>query len=90
MSLPQEIKYILTGINSMVYCLYIHGLSDELEQATFFTLIVGVSHFPISEKNFPQSHLVIIKKYPENNIIILATYWYISIIFLLIPPCNIG
>ena len=74
MSLPQEIKYILTGINSMVYCLYIHGLSDELEQATFFTLIVGVSHFPISGKNFPQSHLVIIKKYPENNIIILATY----------------
>ena len=58
----------------MVYCHYIHGLSDELEQATFFTLIAGVSHFPILGKNFPQSHLVIIKKYPENNIIILATY----------------
>ena len=38
---------------------YFHSLSDELEVA-FLSLIVGVCHFPLLRKNFPQSHLIII------------------------------
>ena len=38
-----------------------------MKSVAFFPLIVGVSHFPILRKNFPQSHLIIIRECPENN-----------------------
>ena len=43
----------------MEYFLYVHSLSDKLEQVTYLSLIVGVSHFPILGKNFRQSHFII-------------------------------
>ena len=52
----------------MTYFLSNHSLSDELEQVTFLSLIVGVSHFPILEKNFSHSHLNFISEFPQNNI----------------------
>ena len=44
----------------MAYFLSFHSLSDELEKVIFLPLILGVSHFPIFEKNVPQSHLIYI------------------------------
>ena len=47
----------------MIYFLPIHSSNDELE-VTYLFLIVGESQFPILRRNFPQSHLIIIKEYP--------------------------
>ena len=45
----------------MAYFLSFHSLIDELEQATFLSLIVGVSYFPAFGENFLQApHLIII------------------------------
>ena len=38
---------LFTGIDSMAYFLSVHGLSDELEEVTFLSLIVWVIHFAI-------------------------------------------
>ena len=54
----EETIYLFTGIKSTVDFLSFHSLSDELEQVTFLSLILGVSHFPIFGKNVPQSHLI--------------------------------
>ena len=40
---------------------------DKLEQVAFLSLTVGVSHFLILGKNFPQSHLIIIRKCPQSK-----------------------
>ena len=66
----------------MAYFLFIHSLSDELKQVIFLSLVVGVSHFPISGKNFPLSHLIIIRDCPQNNITHILRYFNN---FLLIP-----
>ena len=59
----------------MGYFLFIHSLSDELECVTFFlSFIVGVSHFPILGKNFPQSHLIIIIACPQSHITHILRY----------------
>ena len=41
-----------------------HILSEELKAKYFIVLDWGESHFPILEKNFPQSHLIILKNVP--------------------------
>ena len=58
----------------MSYFLSIHTVSDELEKVTFLSLVVGVSHFSILGKNFPQSHLIIIRECPQNNITHTITF----------------
>ena len=58
---------LFIGIDSMAYFLSIHSLSSELEQVTFFSLIVGISHFSILGKNFPQSHLIILRECPQKQ-----------------------
>ena len=59
----------------MTYFLSNHSLSDELEQVTFLSLTVGVSHFPILEKNFSHSHLNFISEFPQNNITHILRYF---------------
>ena len=58
---------LFIGIDSMAYFLSIHSLSSELEQVTFLSLIVGISHFSILGKNFPQSHLIILRECPQKQ-----------------------
>ena len=59
----------------MEYFLNVHSLSDKLEQVTYLSLIVGVSHFPILGKNFRQSHFIIITEFPQNNITHILIYF---------------
>ena len=42
----------------MGYFLSFYKLGDWLEWVTFLSLIVGVTYFPITGKNYPQSYLV--------------------------------
>ena len=75
---------IFTGLNSMIYFPPIHSSNDELEEITYLFLIVGESQFPILRKNFPQSHLIILKEYPQNNITYILRYFNnFSLIYLL-------
>ena len=60
----------------MTYFLSIHNLSHELDRYFLF-LIVRVSHFPILEKSFPQSYLVI-RVCLQNNIIITCILKYFN------------
>ena len=75
---------IFTGLNSMIYFSPIYSSNDELEEVTYLFLIVGESQFPILRKNFPQSHLIIIKECPQNNITHILRYFNnFSLIYLL-------
>ena len=64
MSFPQEIQYLIPT----PYFLSNHSLSDELEQATFLSLIVGISHFSILWKNLHRSHLIVISECPQTTL----------------------
>ena len=63
----------LSDIKSMAYFLSIYTLSDEFYNmmsvsVTFFPSILGVNHFPILGKIFPQSQLSItpsLKPFPQ-------------------------
>ena len=73
MSLPQEIQDLSYNFSLVLsqWHIFIHSLSDELEQLTFLSIIVGVSHFPFLGKKFPQCHLIFIKECPKTT---LPTY----------------
>ena len=73
----------------MAYFVSFHGLSYELEQVTSVLLIIVVSHFPILEKNVPQSHLII-NKSAQNSITYMLKYFnnFLLIPFIYTPPTD--
>ena len=69
--MPQEIQNLSHNFPLVLSQQYIFSLFIVQVMSCknhFLSLTVGVIHFPILGKNFPQPYLIFIRECPQNNI----------------------